>query len=58
MKLGAAPPSCTTGTRFLAALQKVDPGMAVAIEHEDQELDPIEGLRTAARTLLDAARGI
>ena len=45
-------------TRFLAALQKVDPEMAVNIEHEDQELGQIEGLRFAARTLLDAARGI
>jgi sugar phosphate isomerase/epimerase len=45
-------------TRFLAALQKVDPDMAVNIEHEDQELGQIEGLRSAARTLLDAARGI
>jgi sugar phosphate isomerase/epimerase len=45
-------------TRFLAALQKVDPDMAVNIEHEDQELGQIEGLRLAARTLLDAARGI
>jgi sugar phosphate isomerase/epimerase len=45
-------------TRFLTALQKVDPDMAVNIEHEDQELGQIEGLRTAARTLLAAARGI
>ena len=45
-------------TRFLAALKKVDPGMAVNIEHEDQELDQIEGLRHAARTLLDAASGV
>jgi sugar phosphate isomerase/epimerase len=45
-------------TRFLAALQKVDPSMAVNIEHEDQELGQIEGLRSAARTLLEAARGI
>ena len=45
-------------TRFLAALQRVDPDMAVNIEHEDQELGQIEGLRSAARTLLDAARGI
>jgi sugar phosphate isomerase/epimerase len=45
-------------TRFLAALQKVDPDIAVNIEHEDQELGQIEGLRSAARTLLDAARGI
>jgi sugar phosphate isomerase/epimerase len=45
-------------TRFLAALQKVDPDMAVNIEHEDRELGQIDGLRFAARTLLDAARGI
>jgi sugar phosphate isomerase/epimerase len=45
-------------SRFLAALEKVDPDMAVSIEHEDQELDQIEGLRFAARTLLEAARGI
>jgi sugar phosphate isomerase/epimerase len=44
-------------SRFLAALEKVDPGIAVNIEHEDQELDPIEGLRFAARTLLEAAGG-
>jgi hypothetical protein len=29
--------------------------MAVNIEHEDQELDQMEGLRFAARTLLEAA---
>ena len=29
--------------------------MAVNIEHEDQELDQIEGLRFAADTLLKAA---
>jgi sugar phosphate isomerase/epimerase len=40
---------------FLAALEAVDPGMAVNIEHEDAELDPIEGLRFAAGTLLEAA---
>ena len=44
--------------RFLAALQAVDPDMAVNIEHEDAELGQIEGLRYAARTLLDAARDI
>jgi sugar phosphate isomerase/epimerase len=44
-------------TRFLAALEKVDPDIAVNIEHEDQELGQIEGLRSAARTLLEAARG-
>ncbi len=41
--------------RFLQALEKVDPDMAVNIEHEDQELDQMEGLRTAARTLRTAA---
>jgi sugar phosphate isomerase/epimerase len=45
-------------SRFLAALKKVDPDMAVNIEHEDQELDQVEGLRYAARSLLEAARGI
>ena len=29
--------------------------MAVNIEHEDQELDQMEGLRSAAQTLLQAA---
>ena len=33
---------------FLRALEKVDPQMAVNIEHEDQELDQMEGLRSAA----------
>ena len=40
---------------FLRALHEVDPDMAVNIEHEDQELDQIEGLRTAAENLLFAA---
>jgi len=40
---------------FLTALQKVDPDMAVNIEHEDQELDQLEGLRFAADTLLEAS---
>jgi sugar phosphate isomerase/epimerase len=42
-------------SRFLQALQKVDPDMAVNIEHEDQELDQIEGLSSAAQVLLQAA---
>jgi sugar phosphate isomerase/epimerase len=42
--------------RFLQALAKVDPDMAVNIEHEDQELDQMAGLQAAARTLLDAAQ--
>jgi sugar phosphate isomerase/epimerase len=41
--------------RFLQALEKVDPDMAVNIEHEDQELDQLDGLRYAAQTLLEAA---
>jgi sugar phosphate isomerase/epimerase len=42
-------------TDFLRALRKIDPDMAVNIEHEDQELDQLEGLRSAARTLKEAA---
>ncbi len=41
-------------TGFLDALAAVDPDMAVNIEHEDQELDQMEGLRSAADTLLKA----
>ncbi len=40
---------------FLQALEEVDPDMAVNIEHEDQELDQLGGLRSAAETLLEAA---
>lgn len=39
---------------FLRALSAVDPGMAVNIEHEDTELDQIEGLSLAAENLLAA----
>jgi sugar phosphate isomerase/epimerase len=42
-------------SEFLQALHKIDPDMAVNIEHEDQELDQMEGLRHAAETLLAAA---
>ena len=42
-------------TGFLAALAEIDPDMAVNIEHEDQELDNLTGLRSAANTLLAAA---
>jgi sugar phosphate isomerase/epimerase len=42
-------------TGFLEALRKIDPDMAVNIEHEDQELDQMEGLRYAAETLRTAA---
>jgi sugar phosphate isomerase/epimerase len=41
--------------RFLQALQAVDPGIAVNIEHEDAELDQVEGLRLAAHNLTEAA---
>jgi sugar phosphate isomerase/epimerase len=41
--------------RFLRTLEKVDPDMAVNIEHEDQELDQLDGLRFAAQTLLEAS---
>jgi sugar phosphate isomerase/epimerase len=41
--------------RFLRALSAVDPGIAVNIEHEDTELDQIEGLRLAAENLQAAA---
>lgn len=40
---------------FLQALQRVDPDMAVMIEHEDQELDQLDGLRSAAEALRAAA---
>jgi sugar phosphate isomerase/epimerase len=43
-------------SQFLQALHKIDPDMAVNIEHEDREFDQLEGLRTAAETLLEAAR--
>jgi len=42
-------------TSFLQALEKIDPNMAVNIEHEDAELGQIEGLELAARTLREAA---
>ena len=39
---------------FLQALHDVDPDMAVNIEHEDAELDQVEGLRQAAENLIVA----
>ena len=36
---------------FLQALERVDPGMWVNIEHEDVSFGPLEGLRVAAETL-------
>ncbi len=41
---------------FLQALHAVDPDMAVNIEHEDTELDQIEGLRLAAENLIAAGQ--
>ena len=41
---------------FLQALKAVDPDMAVNIEHEDTELDQVEGLRQAAEQLIAAGR--
>jgi sugar phosphate isomerase/epimerase len=43
---------------FLKALHRIDPDMAVNIEHEDQELDQLEGLGYAAKTLLDASASL
>lgn len=45
-------------TEFLRAVQEIDPQIPVNIEHEDQELDRLDGLRTAARTLLSAQRSL
>ena len=40
--------------RFLQALERIDPNMAVNIEHEDVDLDRLEGLQVAAETLTAA----
>ena len=45
-------------TEFLRALHNIDPDMPVNIEHEDQELDQMEGLRFAAQTLLAAEKAL
>ncbi|MEN3316928.1 MAG: hypothetical protein V7643_329 [Mycobacterium sp.] len=42
-------------SKFLAALGRVDPEMAVNIEHEDTELGQLEGLEVAASTLKAAS---
>jgi sugar phosphate isomerase/epimerase len=44
--------------RFLGALMKVDPEIAVNIEHEDLELGQLEGLSFAAEKLRAAARAL
>lgn len=41
--------------RWLAALHKVNPDIAVNIEHEDPHLGRIEGLEISCRSLRDAA---
>lgn len=41
--------------RFLKAIHKVDPDMAVNIEHEDLHFDRVEGLRIAAENLKAAS---
>ena len=43
---------------FLNALERVDPDMAVNIEHEDLELGQLDGLRVAAETLLRAEHAV
>lgn len=45
-------------TRFLEALHKVDPTIAVNIEHEDTAYSALEGLQIAADTLEAANRGL
>jgi sugar phosphate isomerase/epimerase len=45
-------------TEFLRALAKIDPDLPVNIEHEDLELDQLEGLRFAANTLLEAEKAL
>ena len=41
--------------RFLTAIYKVDPDMAVNIEHEDATFGQVEGLKYAADNLIAAA---
>jgi sugar phosphate isomerase/epimerase len=45
-------------TEFLRALAKIDPDIPVNIEHEDLELDQMEGLRFAANTLIEAEKAL
>ena len=54
----AAATTRRTGPSSCAPCSKVDPDMPVNIEHEDQELDQLEGLRFAAQTLIDAEKAI
>ncbi|GAA1461281.1 sugar phosphate isomerase/epimerase family protein [Williamsia maris] len=41
---------------FLAALQKVDPDIAINLEHEDVEMGQFEGLQMGAETMLSAEK--
>jgi len=43
---------------WLSALQRVNPEIAVNIEHEDAELGPVEGLKHSASALRDAAERV
>ncbi|BBX94918.1 sugar phosphate isomerase/epimerase family protein [Mycobacterium lacus] len=45
-------------TSFVGALRKVNPSIAINIEHEDDELDVLDGLRFAADTLTKASGGV
>ena len=54
----AAATTRRTGPSSCAPCTKVDPDMPVNIEHEDQELDQLEGLRFAANTLIEAEKAI
>lgn len=45
-------------TRFLKALQAVNPDLNITIEHEDASLGQEEGLAVSARTLLAAAANL
>ena len=54
----AAVTTSATGPSSSRALHKVDPDMPVNIEHEDQELDQLEGLKFAANTLLEAEKAL
>ena len=50
--------TCRGGPSSCAPCSDVDPDMPVNIEHEDQELDQLEGLTFAANTLLEAEKAL
>lgn len=45
-------------TEFLRTLQEIDPDLPCNIEHEDQEMGPLEGLQFAADNMLAAERAL